>query len=231
MRRPVKMDGSAAGNCSLRKRVNRALHFRREDIYDLLHEGKPRIWLLAGASAVGKTDAAFGSSLYNPAIYVPPRDITRIPRKGERKGRDHVFRTVEEFEALDKSGFYIHSFKHRGDWVGIERGLIEDHLEHGYDCLLIVANPDTLEDVVDKFPEANTMLLHTHDQGGLLERLRQRMGEDVDASLMTKAFSDFERHESMKEYFDAVFYNEVPFFGLDSMIDNANDKDLVRKRG
>lgn len=141
------------------------------------------LFLIVGASGVGKDTLIDLLKCRLPDFYFPRRYITRDADKG---GEDYIAVSTETFdEMVNKGEFCVHWQAH-----GLQYGAhsnIKNILEDGRNVVL-----NTSRSVIEKFEQqfANTVIVEvTANREALRERLTERgreNAEDIDARLLRK---------------------------------------------
>jgi guanylate kinase len=96
-----------------------------------------RLLVISGPSGVGKTavaqrlldDARFGRAV---------TATTRLPRKGERQGRDYVFLDRDEFLKRDGEGWFLERAEVYGNLYGTPREHVSKVVDSGRHCVLVI---------------------------------------------------------------------------------------------
>lgn len=136
---------------------------------------QPRLVVVLGPSAVGKSTVVNRLRQEIPDLYFSVSMTTRAPRPGEVEGKDYFFVTPEEFQRRIDSGAML-------EWADIHGGLqrsgtpaapVEEALEHGRPVLIEVDLVGARAIAALK-PEAETVFLAPPSWEVLETRLRGR---------------------------------------------------------
>ncbi len=104
---------------------------------------------------------------------------TRLPREGEKHGRDYFFLTQDEFQARRAAGEFLECMEvfGRGDWYGTLRSQVASGLKRGKWVVLEIDVQGALA-VMEQIPAATTIFLHPGSMEELERRLRNRGTEE-----------------------------------------------------
>ena len=105
---------------------------------------------------------------------------TRSPRPGEVDGVDYFFLTREEFARRREQGEFVESKEYAGNWYGTLQSQVASGLAAGKWVLLEIDVQGTLA-VLEKYPHALTIFIHSGSVEELERRLRHRNTETEDA--------------------------------------------------
>jgi len=102
---------------------------------------------------------------------------TRLPRPGEKEGRDYFFVTEAAFKSMRRRGELLEWARvHRNDYYGTPRSYVERQRSSGRDVLLDIDVQGALQ-VKRRFPEAVLIFITTPTFKELERRLRARSSE------------------------------------------------------
>jgi guanylate kinase len=104
-----------------------------------LHRGTPGaalLTVLSGPSAVGKSTVVSRLRTECPQIWQSVSVTTRLPRSGERDGREYHFISEQEFEVMAARGDLLESARYVGYRYGTPRAPVEEQLARGVPALL-----------------------------------------------------------------------------------------------
>lgn len=96
----------------------------------------PRLTVLSGPSAVGKSTVVARVRKLYPQVWVSVSCTTRFPRPGERNGVEYWFVTRDEFEQLVAGGDLLEHAEFAGNLYGTPRAPVADRLAAGVPTLL-----------------------------------------------------------------------------------------------
>jgi guanylate kinase len=103
------------------------------------HRGTPGpalLTVLSGPSAVGKSTVVSRLRDECPQIWQSVSVTTRLPRPGEREGREYHFISEQEFDEMAARGDLLESARYVGYQYGTPRAPVEEHLRRGVPALL-----------------------------------------------------------------------------------------------
>jgi guanylate kinase len=140
--------------------------------------GQPpdRILVLSGPSGSGKTTIVSRLVRESPVPLVKAISATtRLPRAGERDGRDYYFLTPEEFQRRQQDGEFLESAEVHGSgfWYGTLRSEVERARRERAWALLEIDVQGALN-VMKEYPDAVTIFLKTPSLKEYELRLRSR---------------------------------------------------------
>jgi guanylate kinase len=102
---------------------------------------------------------------------------TRLPRPGEKEGKDYFFITEAAFKAMRKRGELAEWAKvHGQDYYGTPKSFLERMLSRGKDVLLDIDVQGALQ-VKRRFPKAVLIFITTPTFAEMERRLRSRSSE------------------------------------------------------
>ena len=104
---------------------------------------------------------------------------TRRPRPGEEEGREHFFKTVEEFEKMIAKDELIEYARYVDNYYGTPRAYVEEQLEAGKDVILEIEIQGALK-VKEKFPHTLLLFVTPPTAAELKSRLAGRGTETED---------------------------------------------------
>lgn len=138
---------------------------------------------------------------------------TRSPRPGEVDGVDYFFLTRDEFARRREQGEFVECKEYAGNWYGTLQSQVAARLGAGKWVLLEIDVQGTLA-VLEKYPDALTIFIHSGSVEELERRLRHRNTE-TEESLQRRLAAA--RNEL--QYIDRYKHNVI----------NRNVQDAVRE--
>ena len=171
------------------------------------------LFVLSGASGVGKGTVLRSVLLEDENLYFSVSWTTRAQRKGEVDGKDYHFVTREDFEQEMKGIGFLEHAEFVGNLYGTPRRAVEKKLEAGLDVMLDVERIGALN-VKRLVPDAVLIQLVPPNLSKLRQRLLKR-GTDA-LEVIGK------RLERARE--DMNFYREFDF-----VIVNDDLSDAIRE--
>ena len=97
---------------------------------------RPRLFVIAAPSGAGKTTLVQAITRNNPELRFSISYTTRKQRRNEAHGRDYLFVSVDEFEALRADGKMLESATVFDNLYGTSREQVEQHLADGHSVIL-----------------------------------------------------------------------------------------------
>jgi guanylate kinase len=105
---------------------------------------------------------------------------TRLPRRGEVEGVDYHFLTAEQFVERRQAGDFLECKEYAGNWYGTLQSEVTAGLAEGKWVVLEIDVEGTFA-VLEKYPQALTIFVHSGSVEELERRLRLRNTESEDA--------------------------------------------------
>lgn len=142
--------------------------------------GKPaagRLIVVTGPSGVGKGTVTGSVISQVDAIAKSVSVTTRHIRDGETEGIDYFFRTVDQFQEMEKNGEFLESAQFAGHYYGTPEHWVEEKIKEGVDVILEIEVQGARQ-VRDKCPGAVLVFLSPPNFEALEERLKGR-GKDT----------------------------------------------------
>ncbi|MBC7137697.1 MAG: guanylate kinase [Defluviimonas sp.] len=99
---------------------------------------KGLLLILSSPSGAGKSTLSRRLLARDPSLQFSVSATTRAPRPGEVDGRDYIFRTRAEFQAMVKAGEMLEHAEVFGNFYGSPRGPVERAMAEGRDTLFDV---------------------------------------------------------------------------------------------
>jgi guanylate kinase len=99
-------------------------------------EGRPRLVVLSGPSAVGKSTVVAHMRAQHPEVWLSVSATTRHPRPGEIDGKHYRFVDQDGFDKLIANGELLEWAEFAGNRYGTPRRPVLDKLEAGEPTLL-----------------------------------------------------------------------------------------------
>jgi guanylate kinase len=143
-------------------------------------EGRSRLLVLAGPTAVGKGTVAAHIRENHPEIHLSVSATTRAPRPGEQDGVHYFFVDDAEFDRMIAAGELLeHATVHNRFRYGTPRGPIDAALAEGKTVLLEI-DLQGARQVRAADPSANLVFLLPPSWDELVQRLVGRGTEDAE---------------------------------------------------
>ncbi|OGX39064.1 MAG: guanylate kinase [Omnitrophica WOR_2 bacterium RIFCSPHIGHO2_02_FULL_50_17] len=169
---------------------------------------KGKIIILSGPSGSGKTTLykkLLASRIFKGKIVKAVSVTTRLPRPGERGGRDYFFVSRKTFLYKKKAGHFLESQKVFDNYYGTPKKQVQELLRDEKNVLLCI-DVKGAGVVGRKFPEAVRIFIKTASLAALKERLLKRGSED-DGGIRLRLNT---AREELKEagHYDYIVINE-----------------------
>ncbi|KAJ3682994.1 hypothetical protein LUZ60_013221 [Juncus effusus] len=172
----------------------------------LIPPAQPLIIVISGPSGVGKDAVIKRLREVRQGIHFIVTATSRAKRPGEIEGKDYYFVSKEEFLSMIERNELIEYALVYGDYKGIPKQQIREHMAKGYDIVLRVdiQGAETLKSIFGK--SAVFIFLAAESEAALVKRLIDRKTETSDMLLVRIATAK----EELKRVkcFDYVVVNE-----------------------
>ncbi len=139
-----------------------------------------KIIILSGPSGSGKTtlhQKLLESPTFKGKLVKSLSATTRLPRAGEKNGRDYLFLNKKEFLAREKNGEFLESMQVFDNYYGTPKDKVWAALEKGKNVLLCIDVQGAAE-VSGKCKDALKIFIKTPTLKDLKSRLQKRATED-----------------------------------------------------
>jgi guanylate kinase len=164
-----------------------------------------RLTVLSGPSGVGKGTVVRKVRALYPHVWVSVSCTTRMPRPGEREGREYRFVTRAQFHALAEAGDLLEFAEFAGNLYGTPRAPVEARLAAGEPTLLEI-DLQGARQVRAAMPDAQLVFLAPPSWDELERRLT---GRGTELTTAVAARLDQARVElAAADEFDAVVVND-----------------------
>ncbi len=126
---------------------------------------------------------------------------TRLPRPGERHGREYFFVSKEEFEEMIEEDALIEYARYVNNYYGTPKDYVFRELEAGRDVILEIEIQGALK-VKEAYPDTLLLFVSPPSAGELKDRLMNRGTEDIAAieSRLNRAWQEAQGVENY-DYF------------------------------
>lgn len=185
---------------------------------------EPRLVVLAGPSAVGKSTVVKGLQESVPDLFFSVSMTTRDPRPGEVDGVDYHYVTVDDFRKAIEAGRMLEWAEIHGglQLSGTPRGPVEDALAAGRPVLVEVDLAGA-RNVKKLLPDAETVFLAPPSWDDLVARLTGR-GTESEEVIARRLETAREELDSAGE-FDRVVVNDDLDTAVSSIADILLNRD------
>jgi guanylate kinase len=144
-------------------------------------ETATRLVVISGPSGAGKSTVVRELFKNCPLpLHWSVSATTRQPRLGEVEGQDYFFLRPEAFAARLAAGEFVEAKQYAGNWYGTLQSQVSAGLNEGKWVILEIDVEGTLA-VLEKYPEALTIFIHSGSVEELERRLRARNTESEEA--------------------------------------------------
>lgn len=167
---------------------------------------KGMVFIVSAPSGAGKTTIRSRLLKRNPRLTFSVSYTTRLPRPGEKNGKDYHFVARKEFLKLIRRRFFLEWAEIHGEFYGTGRPALEKLRSSGKDVLVEVDFQGQAE--IKKFlPEAVSIFIIPESPAELKKRLRKR-GTEKKTEL--RARLEWAKVELSKaKYYDYLVVNKA----------------------
>lgn len=163
------------------------------------------VLVVSAPSGTGKTTICRAFMKSEPRIHFSVSYTTRVPRKGERDGKDYFFVSDDEFRKLIAEGEFVEWAENYGNLYGTSKGAIRDCVDRGNDLLLDV-DPRGAKNIKKFHPEGVFVFILPPSLDILKERL-QRRGSEKEETVKLRTDRALEEIGEA-QWYDYVIFNE-----------------------
>lgn len=164
------------------------------------------LFVLSAPSGAGKDSVIKLLKEQNWPIQVAITMTTRLPRQGEVEGVHYYFRTQKEFDALvDQNELLEHAYVH-GNWYGVPRTPVREHLLAGEDVLLKI-DVQGAETIKKRIPDAVFIFLAPESMEVLGHRLVARKSESEEEVKLRLTNAAYEMEQ--QQWYDYLVINQT----------------------
>jgi guanylate kinase len=161
--------------------------------------------ILSSPSGAGKSTLAKRLMAWDPSIRFSVSATTRPPRPGEVDGRDYLFRSRAEFNALVAAGGMLEHAEVFGNFYGSPRAEVEVAIRDGHDTLFDIDWQGGQQIKQAMRDDAVSVFVLPPSIAELERRLRQR-AQDSDAVIASRMAKSRDEISHWAEY-DYVLVN------------------------
>jgi len=134
---------------------------------------KGRLFIISAPSGCGKTTLCEKLLKKMPGVIRSVSFTTRLPRKGEKNGRDYFFVTKKEFEKKIKRNNLLEWARNFGYYYGTPKDKILRLLDRGVDVILAIDVKGAMK-VKKLYPDEVFIFILPPSISGLRSRLKRR---------------------------------------------------------
>lgn len=132
---------------------------------------------------------------------------TRLPRNGEKDGREYFFKTDQEFQKMIENDELIEYAGYVNHFYGTPKDFVEEKLNAGKDVLLEIEIQGALK-VKAKRPDTHLLFVAPPSAEELKRRLKQRGTEDEE-TIKKRLATAAKEAQYMKQYDYIVINDDV----------------------
>ncbi len=182
---------------------------------------KGKLFVLSGASGVGKSTILKELMKKRPDILFSVSVTTRPPRPGEIDGVHYDFITVEKFREMVANDEFLEYDEHSKACYGTPLAQLEDKLSRGH--VILDVEPAGTKIIREKRPEASLIFIMPPDLEELERRLRNRGDTDDEQIAIRMERAQWEMEQA--PWYDHVVVNDIVencVSAIEAIIDNKN---------
>jgi guanylate kinase len=195
---------------------------------DMDHPGN--LIVVSAPSGTGKSSLVKALLELDSHLQVSVSHTTRPPRGQEQHGREYLFVSKDEFQAMVKHGDFFEHAEVHGNHYGTSRKAIEERIQHGDDVVLEIDWQGALQ-IKKIFPNAVLIFILPPSYEELLQRLNRR-GEDSQ-EVIDLRMKNARIEVSQAQFFDFIVVNalfESALFDLKAIVHSQRLKYAAQRR-
>lgn len=164
-----------------------------------------QVFIMSAPSGAGKTSLCDALLRDNEDIIVAISHTTRLPREGEKNGREYHFVNKEKFECIISADGFLEYANVFGNYYGTSVSSIEDCIQQGKNVILEI-DWQGAQKVRKRMPEVKSIFIMPPTFEALESRLRNRGtdNDDVINSRLEQAVEDVSHYDE----YDYVVIND-----------------------
>jgi guanylate kinase len=195
---------------------------------DMDHPGN--LIVVSAPSGTGKSSLVKALLELDSHLQVSVSHTTRPPRGQEQHGREYLFVSKDEFQAMVNHGDFFEHAEVHGNHYGTSRKAIEERIQHGDDVVLEIDWQGALQ-IKKIFPNAVLIFILPPSYEELLQRLNRR-GEDSQ-EVIDLRMKNARIEVSQAQFFDFIVVNalfESALFDLKAIVHSQRLKYAAQRR-
>ncbi len=161
--------------------------------------------VLTGPSGVGKGTLVKVLRQKHPELYLSISATTRLPRSGEIHGKDYLFLSRQQFEAMLAANELLEWAEYAGNYYGTPKLPVKQQINQGLSVLLEIELLGAKQ-IKQNFPEAVMIFLLPPSMAELERRLRNR-GQDTEEAVLRR-LEHAQAELAAKDEFDWQIVND-----------------------
>jgi len=165
---------------------------------------KPVILIISGPSGAGKTTLSMALISSIPDTIIAISHTTRLPRPGEKDGKDYFYVSREIFQNQIESGAMLEYAEVYGNFYGTSRDSIEKALSEGYNVILDI-DWQGAQQIKAVYPEAISFFILPPAGDEAKKRLQSRQ-QDTEETIQLR-MSSYQEQISHRDAYDYVLTN------------------------
>lgn len=169
------------------------------------NQDKGLVFVLSAPSGAGKTTLCNRLLSGKLGLVRSVSLTTRLPRRGEKEGRDYFFVSKEAFQKRRRKGYFLEWTSVLGEIYGTPRWFVEKTLRRGEDILLSIDVQGALQ-IKRLYPQGILIFILPPSLKTLESRLQKRSTEKN--SQIAKRIRLAKRELSFAKYYDYIVVND-----------------------
>lgn len=161
-------------------------------------KGRKSLFVVSAPSGAGKTTLVHHFLQNNPEFFATVSHTSRLPRSGEKEGKNYYFVSDRTFEALIQQQYFIEYAKVHDHYYGTSWQEINDKRKKG--PVVLEIDVQGAEQIRTRFPESVLIFILPPSMRILADRLRKRSAE-------SKEVCDFRLKNAEQELKKAYFFD------------------------
>lgn len=164
-----------------------------------------RLFILSAPSGAGKTTLRNAILERFPEMIYSVSYTTRMPRPGEKNGRDYYFIKKEDFEKKIKKNQWAEWAEVHGNYYGTPAEFLDKRLAMGFEILLEIDVQGAIL-ILKRYPESITIFIMPPSLKILKQRLEQRGADSKE--IIENRLLNAEKELAQKDIYHHIIVND-----------------------
>ncbi|MBU1077931.1 MAG: guanylate kinase [Spirochaetes bacterium] len=182
---------------------------------------KGRLIILSSPSGGGKSTICKHLKEKQPELGYSVSTTTRMPRNGEKDGKDYFFVNKKEFKKAVKEGLFAEWAKVHNHYYGTARKVIDDFIKKGKTCLLDIDIQGGLQ-LMRSYPDAVSIFILPPSFEELERRLRNRK-TDSERTIRIR-LRNAKKELEYQKFYDHTVVNSILDETINKIVEIINKK-------
>ena len=179
-----------------------------------------KLIILSSPSGGGKSTICDNLRKKLPGILYSISTTTRLPRKGEKNGKQYFFVTKKNFENMIKKNAFLEWAIVHGNYYGTSKDIIENYLKQGKTCILDIDIQGAMQ-IKKRYPDGLFIFIMPPSLEELKNRLKKR-GTDNKQSIGIR-LNNAKKEIKYKKYYDYIVINKKIEHSVNKILDIINE--------